>query len=140
MSVSPPVAWHRHFRSKGELSAEVFAAPASVKWMLWPLPCVARAAPASAYASASSEFAARAWHSRRLAFALDRRAWSTRKSTSSACSTAKPTPNCSSICWRRGAGAGEFRVEQIGLMAACLVGAIAEALVGPSVATCSCRS
>lgn len=121
---------YRHFRSKGELAAEVFATASQRE--VDALAAILRG-PGSAserLRSGLEQFAARAWQSRRLAFAL-------------IAEPVDPEVDEQRLLYReayaelfsdlleKGAGAGEFRVEQPGLIAACLVGAIAEALVGP---------
>lgn len=121
---------YRHFRGKGELAAELFVAASQCE-----VEALARAlrgpgSPAERLAAGLQQFAARAWHSRRLAFAL----------------IAEPVEaqvDEQRLCYREayaelfvelledGVACGQFRVQQVGLVAACLVGAIAEALVGP---------
>jgi AcrR family transcriptional regulator len=121
---------YRHVPSKGSLAAEVFALASQRE--VDALEAVMHA-PGSALARLRAGielFAARAWHSRQLAFAL----------------IAEPVDpeveqqrlrfretyaELFSQLLREGAEAGVFRAEQINLQAACLVGAIAEALVGP---------
>lgn len=121
---------YRHFRSKGELAAEVFAAASQRE--VDALAQVLRA-PGSApqrLRAGLQQFAARAWHSRRLAFAL-------------IAEPVEPEVDEQRLLYREayaelfidlleeGVQAGELRVSLIGLTAACLVGAIAEALIGP---------
>jgi AcrR family transcriptional regulator len=121
---------YRHFRSKGELAAEVFADASQRE--VDALAATLRA-PGSApqrLRAGLEQFAARAWHSRRLAFAL-------------IAEPVDPEVDEQRLLYREayaelftdlleeGVRRGEFRLEQIGLVAACLVGAIAEALVGP---------
>jgi AcrR family transcriptional regulator len=121
---------YRHFRSKGELAAEVFASASQRE--VDALAQVLRApGPATQRLRAGLEqFATRAWHSRRLAFAL-------------IAEPVDPEVDEQRLFYREayaelfidlldeGVRSGEFRVAQVGLAAACLVGAIAEALVGP---------
>jgi AcrR family transcriptional regulator len=121
---------YRHFRSKGDLAAEVFAAASQreVDALAATLRGAGRAS--ERLRAGLEQFAARAWHSRRLAFAL-------------IAEPVDPEVDEQRLLYREayaelfsdlleeGAAAGEFDVEHIGLMAACLVGAIAEALVGP---------
>lgn len=121
---------YRHFRSKGELAAEVFADASQRE--VDALAATLRA-PGSApqrLRAGLEQFAARAWHSRRLAFAL-------------IAEPVDPEVDEQRLLYREayaelfgdlleeGVRCGEFRLEQVGLVAACLVGAIAEALVGP---------
>lgn len=121
---------YRHFRSKGELAAEVFADASQRE--VDALAATLRA-PGSApqrLRAGLEQFAARAWHSRRLAFAL-------------IAEPVDPEVDEQRLLYREayaelftdlleeGVRRGEFRLEQVGLVAACLVGAIAEALVGP---------
>lgn len=121
---------YRHFSGKGELAAEVFSAACRVEVDV--LGAILRG-PGSAsqrLAAGLEQFAARAWHSRRLAFAL-------------IAEPVDPEVDEQRLLFREayaelfvelldeGVRAGEFRVTQLNLVAACLVGAIAEALVGP---------
>lgn len=121
---------YRHFRSKGELAAEVFAAASQCEVEALALVLRAPGNPAARLAAGLRQFAARAWHSRQLAFAL----------------IAEPVEaqvDEQRLLYREayaelfvelleeGVAAGQFRVQQFSLVAACLVGAIAEALVGP---------
>jgi len=121
---------YRHFRNKGELAAEVFAIAsqgeldALLQTLRGPGP------PAERLAAGLQQFAARAWHSRRLAFAL-------------IAEPVEPQVDEQRLLFReayaelfvelleQGSAAGVFHVPHLGLTAACLVGAIAEALVGP---------
>jgi len=121
---------YRHFGGKGELAAEVFSNACRVE--VDALAAILRAPgrPARRLAAGLEQFAARAWHSRRLAFAL-------------IAEPVDPEVDEQRLLYREayaelfvdlleeGVRAGEFRVEQVNLVAACLVGAIAEALVGP---------
>lgn len=121
---------YRHFRSKGELAAEVFAAASQRE--VDTLAAIFRTpSPAPQRLRAGLEqFAARAWHSQRLAFAL-------------IAEPVEPEVDEQRLLYREayaelfvdlldeGVQAGDFRVAQVGLAAACLVGAIAESLVGP---------
>ena len=121
---------YRHFSGKGELAAEVFSNACRIE--VEALAAVLRG-PGSAsqrLAAGLEQFAARAWHSRRLAFAL-------------IAEPVEPEVDEQRLLFREayaelfvdlldeGVRGGEFRVEQVSLVAACLVGAIAEALVGP---------
>ncbi|MDX5373582.1 TetR/AcrR family transcriptional regulator [Pseudomonas alcaligenes] len=121
---------YRHFSGKGELAAEVFSNACRIE--VDALAAILRAPgrPARRLAAGLEQFAARAWHSRRLAFAL-------------IAEPVDPEVDEQRLLFREayaelfvelleeGVRAGEFRVEQVNLVAACLVGAIAEALVGP---------
>ncbi|WP_369958686.1 TetR/AcrR family transcriptional regulator [Pseudomonas benzenivorans] len=121
---------YRHFRSKGELAAEVFADASQRE--VEALAAVLRASgrPSARLAAGLGQFAARAWNSRRLAFAL-------------IAEPVDPQVDEQRLLYREayaelfvelleeGVAAGEFRVPHSGLVAACLVGAIAESLVGP---------
>ncbi|MBM7061423.1 TetR/AcrR family transcriptional regulator [Pseudomonas sp. UL073] len=121
---------YRHFRGKGELAAEVFARASQIE--VDALAAVLRAPgqPVARLAAGLEQFAARAWHSRRLAFAL-------------IAEPVEPEVDEQRLLYREayaelfvelleeGVRAGAFHIEQVALSAACLVGAIAEALVGP---------
>jgi len=121
---------YRHFRSKGELAAEVFASASQREVDALALTLRGPGDPAARLAAGLGQFAARAWHSRRLAFAL-------------IAEPVEPEVDEQRLLYREayaalfvdlleeGVAAGVFRVQQLGLVAACLVGAIAEALVGP---------
>ena len=121
---------YRHFRSKGELAAEVFALASQREVDTLAAALRGVGSVAQRLRIGLEQFAARAWHSRRLAFAL-------------IAEPVDPEVDEQRLLYREayaelfidlldeGARAGEFRVEQVGLAAACLVGAIAEALVGP---------
>lgn len=121
---------YRHFRGKGELAAEVFvrASQREVDAM-----AAALALPGSEparLAGALHQFAARAWQSRRLAFALiaepvdpevDERRLQFREAYAA---------DLGKII-EQGVHSGTFRTASVSISAACLVGAISEALVGP---------
>lgn len=121
---------YRHFHSKGELAAEVFASASGRE--VDALRAVLRgdSDPAARLARGIRQFAARAWSSRSLAFAL----------------IAEPVEaevDEQRLLYREaygelfcellveGAAQGVFQVAQPRVIAACLVGAIAESLVGP---------
>lgn len=121
---------YRHFSGKGELAAEVFSNACRIEVDV--LAGILRG-PGSArrrLAAGLEQFAARAWHSRRLAFAL-------------IAEPVEPEVDEQRLLFREayaelfvdlleeGERGGEFRVGPVNLVAACLVGAIAEALVGP---------
>ncbi|MBH3338070.1 TetR/AcrR family transcriptional regulator [Pseudomonas mendocina] len=121
---------YRHFRSKGELAAEVFAAASQRE-----VDALASALRGPGSASERlriglERFAARAWHSRRLAFALIAEPVDSEVDEQRLLYREAYAELFSDLL-EEGVGAGEFRVEPIGLVSACLVGAIAEALVGP---------
>lgn len=121
---------YRHFSSKGSLAAEVFAVASQREVDALAATVREPGSPAQRLAAGVERFAVRAWHSRQLAFAL----------------IAEPVESEvdeQRLLYREayadlfiellqeGAAQGVFRVQQINLVAACLVGAIAEALVGP---------
>ena len=121
---------YRHFRSKGELAAEVFASASQREVDALAAALRGPGSAAQRMRVGLEQFASRAWHSRRLAFAL-------------IAEPVDPEVDEQRLLYREayaelfcdlleeGVRAGEFHVEQVGLVAACLVGAIAEALVGP---------
>lgn len=121
---------YRHFRGKGELAAEVFAAASQRELEALAAALRSPGSPAERLAAGLRQFATRAWHSRRLAFAL-------------IAEPVEPQVDEQRLLYReayaelfvelleQGVAAGAFRVQQVGLSAACLVGAIAESLVGP---------
>lgn len=121
---------YRHFRGKGELAAEVFSSACRIEVDVLGEVLRGGGSPSQRLAAGIEQFAARAWHSRRLAFAL----------------IAEPVEtevDEQRLLFREayaelfielldaGVRSGEFRVTHPNLTAACLVGAIAEALVGP---------
>lgn len=121
---------YRHFGNKGELAAEVFARASQQE--VDSLATVLRGdgSAAERLARGLRQFAARAWNSRRLAFAL-------------IAEPVDPEVDEQRLLYREayaelferlleeGRDRGEFQVPSIPLTAACLVGAIAESLVGP---------
>ena len=121
---------YRHFSSKGELAAEVFSDACRIEVDALAEMLRAPGSAAQRLASGLEQFAARAWHSRQLAFAL-------------IAEPVEPEVDEQRLLFREayaelfvdlleeGVRSGEFRVAQVNLVAACLVGAIAEALVGP---------
>lgn len=121
---------YRHFRSKGELASEVFALASRREVDALASAFAVPGAPAERLAQGILQFAARAWHSRQLAFAL-------------IAEPVEPEVDQQRLFYREayarlfsdllgeGVRSGDFQVEQLHLVAACLVGAIAEALVGP---------
>ena len=121
---------YRHVRSKGDLAAEVFALASQREVDALAASFSADGNPAQRLASGLERFAARAWDSRQLAFAL-------------IAEPVDPQVDEQRLFFREayaelfiellheGTAQGVFRVQQINLVAACLVGAIAEVLVGP---------
>jgi AcrR family transcriptional regulator len=121
---------YRHFSGKGELAAEVFSNACRVEVDVLAEILRGPGSASKRLAAGLEQFAARAWHSRRLAFAL-------------IAEPVEPEVDEQRLLFREsyaelfvdlleeGVRAGEFRVTQVNLVAACLVGAIAEALVGP---------
>lgn len=121
---------YRHVHNKGDLAAEVFAVASQRE--VDALAAIVRGPgnPAQRLAAGLERFAARAWDSRQLAFAL-------------IAEPVDPQVDEQRLLYREayadlfidllqdGVAQGVFRVQQINLVAACLVGAIAEALVGP---------
>ncbi|SDK65375.1 TetR/AcrR family transcriptional regulator [Pseudomonas indica] len=121
---------YRHFRNKGELAAEVFARASQRE--VDALSAVLRGpgTPEARLAAGLRQFAARAWHSRRLAFAL-------------IAEPVDPEVDEQRLLYREayaelfgdlleeGVRSGAFQAPLLGVSSACLVGAIAEALVGP---------
>ncbi|HSC83741.1 MAG TPA: TetR/AcrR family transcriptional regulator [Pseudomonas sp.] len=121
---------YRHFSGKGELAAEVFSDACRIEVEALGEVLRGPGSAAARLAAGLQQFAGRAWHSRRLAFAL----------------IAEPVDHEvdeQRLLYREayaelfielleeGVRSGEFRVSQLGVTAACLVGAIAESLVGP---------
>ena len=121
---------YRHFHSKGELAAEVFASASGREVEALREVLRGEGEPAARLARGVRQFAARAWSSRSLAFAL----------------IAEPVEaevDEQRLLYREaygelfcelleeGAAQGAFQVAQPRVIAACLVGAIAESLVGP---------
>lgn len=121
---------YRHVRSKGELAAEVFSVASQREVDALAITVRASGSPVKRLAEGLERFAARAWDSRQLAFAL-------------IAEPVDPQVDEQRLLYREayadlfvellqeGVAQGVFHVQQINLVAACLVGAIAEALVGP---------
>ena len=111
---------YRHFRGKGELAAEIFRRASQREVDALAVVLRGPGAPAWRLAEGLRRFAARAWSSQRLAFAL----------------IAEPVdPEAYAALFvellEEGRRSGAFQLSLVPLAAACLVGAIAEALVGP---------
>lgn len=121
---------YRHFRGKGELAAEIFARASQREVDALAETLSAPDSATARFTRGLHQFAARAWDSRQLAFAL----------------IAEPVDlevDEQRLIYReayaalfvqlleQGIAAGEFPTQPVHLVAACLVGAIAEALVGP---------
>ncbi|MDF3931239.1 TetR/AcrR family transcriptional regulator [Pseudomonas citronellolis] len=121
---------YRHFRGKGELAAEVFARASQREVDALAEVLGGPGTPAERLAQGLRQFARRAWDSRRLAFAL-------------IAEPVDPEVDEQRLLYREayaelfvelldeGVRDGRFRVGPAPLIAACLVGAIAESLVGP---------
>lgn len=121
---------YRHFSGKGELAAEVFSNACRIEVDALAAVLGGQGNPAERLAAGLEQFASRAWHSRRLAFAL-------------IAEPVDPEVDEQRLLFREayaelfvelleeGVRRGVFRVTHVNLVAACLVGAIAEALVGP---------
>lgn len=121
---------YRHFSGKGELAAEVFSNACRVEVDALAAVLRGKGSVVERLAAGLDQFASRAWHSRRLAFAL-------------IAEPVDPEVDEQRLLFREayaelfvdlleeGVSSGDFRISQVQLVAACLVGAIAEALVGP---------
>lgn len=121
---------YRHFSNKGELAAEVFARASQREVDALATTLRAPGAAPQRLAAGIQQFAARAWCSRRLAYAL-------------IAEPVEPQVDEQRLLYRQayaelfgdllqeGMAAGLFAQQPLALIAACLVGAIAEALVGP---------
>ena len=121
---------YRHFGSKGELAAEVFARASQLE--VDSLARVLRGSGPAAerLARGLRQFAARAWHSRRLAFALIAEPVDSEVDEQRLLYREAYAELFSRLL-EEGRNSGEFQVPSVSLTAACLVGAIAESLVGP---------
>ncbi|WP_160285782.1 TetR/AcrR family transcriptional regulator [Pseudomonas knackmussii] len=121
---------YRYFRGKGELAAEVFARASQREVDALALVLRGAGAPAERLTQGLLQFARRAWDSRRLAFAL-------------IAEPVEPEVDEQRLLYREayaelfvelledGTRLGQFRPGPPSLIAACVVGAIAESLVGP---------
>lgn len=121
---------YRHFRGKGELAAEVFARASQREVDALAETLSARDTATARLTRGLRQFASRAWDSRQLAFAL-------------IAEPVDPEVDEQRLIYReayaelfvqlleQGIARGEFPAQPVHLVAACLVGAIAEALVGP---------
>ncbi|TVP89978.1 MAG: TetR/AcrR family transcriptional regulator [Pseudomonadaceae bacterium] len=121
---------YRHFNGKGELAAEVFVRATRVEVDKLRSQFTGPGNAAERLQRGLTLFAARAWHSRQLAYALiaepvDAEVDNQRLRYREAYA------ELYSDLIRAGRDDGSFSVEHISLTAACLVGAAAEALVGP---------
>ena len=121
---------YRHFPGKGALAAEIFTRATRIEFDALRDQFARPGSAAQRLSGGIVQFAARAWHSRQLAYALiaepvepevDEQRLRFRE--------AYGELYCSLI--REGNQDGSFNVEHVPLTAACLVGAVAEALVGP---------
>lgn len=121
---------YRYFPGKGALAAEIFTRATRIEFEALRQQFGQSGSAAQRLAGGIGQFAARAWHSRQLAYALiaepvepevDAQRLRFRESYADLYST----------LIREGNRDGSFQVEQVQLTAACLVGAVAEALVGP---------
>lgn len=121
---------YRHFSGKGELAAEVFARASQREVDALGSVLTGSGSAAQRLRRGLHQFAARAWGSRQLAFAL-------------IAEPVDPEVDEQRLIYReayaalfvtlleQGIAAGEFQPQPVQLIAACLVGAIAEALIGP---------
>ena len=121
---------YRHFQNKGEIAVEVFRLASQCEVELLAAAFNAPGHVCTRLRQGLSQFAARAWHSRRLAFAL-------------IAEPVEPAVDEQRLFYREayaelfaqlldeGVQAGHFHLEHTHLVAACLVGAIAESLIGP---------
>lgn len=121
---------YRHFRGKGELAAEVFARASQREVDALGAVLLETGSAAARLSRGLRQFATRAWGSRQLAFAL-------------IAEPVDPEVDEQRLIYReayaalfvtlleQGIATGEFQPQPVHLSAACLVGAIAEALIGP---------
>lgn len=121
---------YRHFRGKGELAAVVFARASQREVDAMAAALALPGDEPARLAGALEQFAARAWQSRRLAFALiaepvdpevDERRLEFREAYAA---------HLGKVI-EQGVRSGRFRTSSVAVSAACLVGAISESLVGP---------
>lgn len=121
---------YRYFPGKGALAAEIFTRATRIEFDALREQFNRPGSAAQRLAGGIGEFAARAWHSRQLAYAL-------------IAEPVEPEVDAQRLRFREsyaelygalireGKADGSFQVEQVQLTAACLVGAVAEALIGP---------
>ncbi|MBA6419620.1 MULTISPECIES: TetR/AcrR family transcriptional regulator [Pseudomonas] len=121
---------YRHFPGKGALTAEVFVKATRIELNTLKEQFLAPGLAHDRLRNGIAQFAARAWHSRQLAYAL-------------IAEPAEEEVETQRLYYRQayatiygellkdGVADGSFVVENIPLTAACLVGAVAESLVGP---------
>ena len=121
---------YRHFSGKGSLAATVFAAASQHEVNALEAVIHMPGHPAQRLRAGVERFAARAWNSRQLAFALiaepvepevDEQRLRFREAYASLFAQ----------LLQEGQERGVFCAQSVNLVSACLVGAIAEALVGP---------
>lgn len=121
---------YRHFPGKGALTAEVFVKATRIELNTLKEQFLAPGLAHDRLRNGIAQFAARAWHSRQLAYAL-------------IAEPAEEEVETQRLYYRQayatiygellkdGVADGSFVVENIPLTSACLVGAVAESLVGP---------
>lgn len=121
---------YRHFSGKGELAAEVFAKATRLELETLKQQFQAKGRAVDRLRNGLTQFAARAWHSRQLAYAL-------------IAEPAEEEVETRRLHYRQayaslygeliaeGIADGSFEVENIPMTSACVVGAVAESLVGP---------
>ncbi|AQZ94934.1 TetR/AcrR family transcriptional regulator [Halopseudomonas phragmitis] len=121
---------YRHFSGKGALAAEVFTRATRIEFETLKSQFMGTGSAEQRLRRGLAQFAARAWHSRQLAFALIAEPVEAEVDTQRLrFREAYAEIYCKLI--REGSADGSFQVDNIPLTAACLVGAVAEALVGP---------
>ncbi len=133
---------YRHFGSKAELFAEVFRRASQREVDAVAAAAASARGPADPIGSrvAVETFARRALRGRRLAWALHRRAGRPGRGGRAPASSAPPTAMPFAARLRDGVAARRAARQDVELTAAALVGAIAEALVGPISPTAAPRA
>lgn len=121
---------YRHFPGKAALACEVFTRASQLEVDVLATQLSGSATAATRLRRGLALFAARAWHSRQLAFAL-------------IAEPVEPEVDAQRLVYREayaelfsrllsdGVADGSFEVDNLSITSACLVGAVAESLVGP---------
>ena len=120
---------YRHFSGKGELAAEVFVKATRLELETLKQQFQAKGRAVDRLRNGLTQFAARAWHSRQLAYALI--AEPAEEDETRRLHYRQAYASLYGELIAEGIADGSFEVENIPLTSACVVGAVAESLVGP---------
>lgn len=121
---------YRHFPGKAALACEVFTRATRIEIDNLKVAFFSQEAAANRLSQGIAQFAARAWHSRQLAYALIAEPVET-EVDAQRLRYREAYAELFSRLIRQGNEDGSFNVTNIPVTAACLVGTIAESLIGP---------